>query len=50
MSSLEGPTLKKKKIILSHKLIGVVYFDQLLSAARSQKLVEIFFSAIFQPF
>ena len=28
----------------------VVYFDQLLGAARTQKLVETFFSAVFQPF
>ena len=30
--------------------LGVVYFDQLLGAARTQRLVETFFSAIFQPF
>ena len=28
----------------------VVYFDRLLGAARTQKLVETFFSAVFQPF
>ena len=28
----------------------VVYFDQLLGAVRTQKLVETFFSAVFQPF
>ena len=31
-------------------LSNVVYFDQLLGAARTQKLVETFCSAIFQPF
>ena len=30
--------------------LHVVYFDQHLGAARTQKLVETFFSAIFQPF
>ena len=28
----------------------VVYFDQLLGAAHTQKLVETFFLAVFQPF
>ena len=27
-----------------------MYFDQLLGAARTQKLVKTFFSAVFQPF
>ena len=29
---------------------GIVYFDQFLGAGRTQKLVETFFSAVFQPF
>ena len=29
---------------------SVVYFDQLLGAARTQKLVETFYSAVIQPF
>ena len=28
----------------------VVYFDQLSGAARTQKLIKTFFSAVFQPF
>ena len=30
--------------------IGVVYFDQLLGAVRTQKLAKTFFSAIFNLF
>ena len=29
--------------------LNVVYFDQLVGAARTQKLVKTFFSAIFEP-
>ena len=38
--------------VSSHEYLNkcVVYFDQLLGAARTQKLVETFFSAVFQPF
>ena len=36
----------QKKFLILNKL----YFDQLLGAARTQKLVKIFFSASFQPF
>ena len=31
-------------------MLPVVYFDQLLGAARAQKLVETFFSDVFQRF
>ena len=30
--------------------LSVVYFDQLLCAVRNQKLVELFFSAVFSRF
>ena len=33
--------------IIKLSFICVVYFDQLLGAARTQKLVETFFSAVF---
>ena len=37
-------------VIRSINDTGVVYFDQLLGAAHTQKMVETFFSAVFQPF
>ena len=37
-------------MITKNFMLSVVYFDQLLGAACTQKLVETFFSAIFLPF
>ena len=35
---------------MEHTSMHVVYFNQLLDASRTQKLVETFFSSVFQPF
>ena len=37
-------------MVLSLKLLYVVYFDQLLGAEHTRKLVETFFKAVFQTF
>ena len=38
------------KHLIDHQTITVVYFDQLLGAARTQKLVKILFSVVFNLF
>ena len=44
------PCLRAFIVLKSSYYSTVMYFDQLLVAARTKKLFETFFSAIFQPF
>ena len=42
--------LQIKLLNVSSKTMHVEYFNQLMGAAQTQKLVETFFSTVFQPF